>query len=65
MARVVLSRVVQRVSWLVVCRRGRRRQWSAAKVKVMRVRADGPGAVKDGCWPWTEGPGGQATSRGD
>jgi hypothetical protein len=27
----------------------------AEKVKVMRVRADGPGAVKGGCWAWTEG----------
>jgi len=27
-----------------------------AKVKVIRVRADGPGAVKDRCWAWTEGP---------
>ena len=25
-------------------------QWSIAEVKVMRARADGPGAVKDGCW---------------
>jgi hypothetical protein len=27
----------------------------ATKVKVMRVRADGPRAVKGGCWAWTEG----------
>ena len=60
-----VSHVVKRVSWLVVCRRGSRRRWSAAKVKVMRVRADGPGVVKDGCWAWTEGPGGRATSCGD
>ena len=26
------------------------------KVKVKRVRADEPGAVKDGCWAWTEAP---------
>ena len=43
-----VSRVVQRVSWLVVRRRGSRRRWSAVKVKVMRVHADGPGVVKDG-----------------
>ena len=49
-----VSHVVKRVSWLVVCRCGSRRRWSAAKVKVMRIRADGPGAVKDGCWAWTD-----------
>jgi hypothetical protein len=57
-----VSRVVQRVSWLVVRRHGSRRQWSAAKVKVIRVRADGPRAVKDGCWAWTEGPEGRAVT---
>jgi hypothetical protein len=31
-------------------------RWSTTKVKVMRVRADGPGAVKDECWDLTEGP---------
>jgi len=60
-----VSRVAQRVSWLVVRRRGSRRRWSAVKVKVMQVRADGPGVVKDGRWAWTEGLGGWATSRGD
>jgi len=56
---------VRRVSWLVVRRRGSRSWWLAAKVKVMRIHADGSGAVKDGCWTWTEGPGGRATSCGD
>ena len=60
-----VSHVVQCVSWLVVCRRGSRRRWLAAEVKVRRVRADGPGEVKDGYWAWTEGPGGRATSCGD
>ena len=27
--------------------------------------ADGPGVVKDGCWAWTERPGGWTTSYGD
>jgi hypothetical protein len=32
---------------LVVCRCGAQGWWSTAKVKVMWVRADGPGLVKD------------------
>jgi len=47
-----------RVSWFMVRKCGARRQWSTAKVKVMRVRAEGLGAVKDRCWDWTEGQGG-------
>jgi hypothetical protein len=35
------------VGRLVVCRCGAQGWWSTVKVKVMRVRADGPGAVKD------------------
>jgi hypothetical protein len=34
------------VSRLVVCRCGARERWLMVKVKVMRARADGPGAVK-------------------
>jgi hypothetical protein len=30
-------------------------QWSMAEVKVMRARADRPGAVKDGCWILDDG----------
>ena len=33
--------------WLAVCRCGAQGRWSTAKVKVMQVRADGPGVVKD------------------
>jgi hypothetical protein len=33
------------------------------KVKIGTCRADGPGAIKDGCKTWTEGPGGRVTSR--
>jgi hypothetical protein len=29
--------------------------WSMAKVKVMWVRVDGPGSMKDECWDLTEG----------
>jgi hypothetical protein len=32
----------------VVCRCGAQECWSMAEVKVMRARADGPGAVKGG-----------------
>jgi len=31
--------------------------------QVETCRADGPGAVKDGCEVWTDGPGGRVTSR--
>jgi hypothetical protein len=41
---------------LVVCRCGAQVRWLTAKVKVMRVRADGLGAVKDEGWDLTEGP---------
>jgi hypothetical protein len=33
---------MQHVSWRVVRRCGVRRQWSTIKVKVMRIRTDGP-----------------------
>jgi hypothetical protein len=39
-----------------VCRCGAQGRWSTAKVKVMRARADGPGAVKGECWVLTDGP---------
>jgi hypothetical protein len=39
---------------------GRRR----GEGQVGMCRTDGPGAVKDGREAWTEGPGGQVTSRG-
>jgi hypothetical protein len=35
------------VGRLVVCRCGASGRWSVAEVKVMRARANGPGAVKD------------------
>jgi hypothetical protein len=35
---------------------GAQGQWSMTKVKVMRVRANGPGAVKNERWDLTEGP---------
>jgi hypothetical protein len=38
------------VSWLMVCRYGAQVRWSTAKVKVMRVRADGPRETKDKRW---------------
>jgi hypothetical protein len=31
-------------------------EWSTTKMKVMRFRVDGLGAVKDECWDLTEGP---------
>jgi hypothetical protein len=37
----------------VVCRCGAQEWWSMAEVKVMRARADGPGAVKGECWVLT------------
>jgi hypothetical protein len=43
------------VSRLVVCKCGTQIQWWTAKVKVMRVRVNGPGAVKDKRWDLTEG----------
>jgi hypothetical protein len=39
--------VCRHISRLVVCTCAVRRQWLTAKVKVMRVCADGPGAEKD------------------
>jgi hypothetical protein len=45
---------VQHVSWLVVCRCGVQRQLSIEKVKVMQVRVDGPGLVKDEHWVLTD-----------
>ena len=70
--RVGLSlRTNRGVSRVVLCRAtcflacGAQAWKSEAEVKVMRVRADGPGAVKDGCWAWTEGPGGWAMSCSD
>jgi hypothetical protein len=44
------------VFWLVVCRCGAKGRWSTMKVKIMRVGANGPGAVKDEHWELTEGP---------
>jgi hypothetical protein len=43
------------VGRLVVCRCGAQGRWSTAEVKVMRARADGPGAVKGECWVLTDG----------
>jgi hypothetical protein len=40
----------------VVCMCGAHGQWSTIEVKVMRARADGPGAVKDKCWVLVGGP---------
>jgi hypothetical protein len=37
------------VGRLVVCRCGAHGRWSTTGVKVMRARADGPGAAKDEC----------------
>jgi hypothetical protein len=45
--------VCNHVSRLVVCRCGAQVRWSTAKV--MWVRADGLGAVKDEHWDLTEG----------
>jgi hypothetical protein len=42
-----VSCVCNNVSRLVVCRCGAQVRWSTVKVKVMWVRADGPGAMKD------------------
>jgi hypothetical protein len=39
---------------LVVCRCGPQERWSMTKVNVMRVRANGPGEVKDERWDLTE-----------
>jgi hypothetical protein len=38
----------------VVCRCGAHERWLMAEVKVMRARADGPGAVKGECWVLTD-----------
>jgi hypothetical protein len=43
------------VGRLVVCRCGAQERWLTAEVKVMRARADGPGAVKGECWVLTDG----------
>jgi hypothetical protein len=40
----------------VVCRCGAQGPWSTTKVKVMRVRADEPGTVKDERLDLTKGP---------
>jgi hypothetical protein len=37
------------VGQLVVCRCGSQRRWPMTEVKIMRARADGPGAAKDEC----------------
>jgi hypothetical protein len=42
------------VGRLVVCRCGAQKRWSMDEVKVMRARADGPGAVKGECWVLTD-----------
>jgi hypothetical protein len=44
------------VDRLVMCRCGAKGWWSAAEVKVIRARADAPGAVKDTCWVLADGP---------
>ena len=49
-----VSVFVQHVSWLVVYRCGVQRQLSIEKVKVMQVRVDGPGLVKDEHWVLTD-----------
>jgi hypothetical protein len=46
--------VCNNVSGFVVCRCGAQVQWSTTKVKVMPVRADGPGATKDERWDLIE-----------
>lgn len=50
-----LSMFVKRVSWLVVHRCGVHRWWSMTNVKVIRIRADEPRAVKDKSWFLPEG----------
>jgi hypothetical protein len=40
----------------VVCRCGAYVRGQMAKVKVIQVRADGPGVAKDEHWDLTEGP---------
>jgi hypothetical protein len=40
----------------VVCRCGAHGRWLTTDVKVMRARADGPGAVKGECWVLTDVP---------
>jgi hypothetical protein len=40
---------------LVVCRYGAQGRWLTTEVKVMRARADGPGAVKGECWVLIDG----------
>jgi hypothetical protein len=40
---------------VVVCRCGAQGWWSTAKVKVVQVRANGPGAAKDERWDLVEG----------
>jgi hypothetical protein len=42
------------VSQLMMCRCALHGQWSMTKVNIMRVRADGPGAAKDGHWALIE-----------
>jgi hypothetical protein len=44
------------VSRLMMCRCGAQGRWSTMKVKVMQVRADGSGAVKDEHWDLTDAP---------
>jgi hypothetical protein len=45
-----MSAYVQHVSWIVVHKYGVLRWWPMAKMKVMSVHADGPGAVKNEQW---------------
>jgi hypothetical protein len=42
------------VGRLVVCMCGAQERWSTTEVKVMRARADGPGAMKGECWVLTD-----------
>jgi hypothetical protein len=44
------------VGRIVICRCGAQVLWSTTKVKVMQIRVDRPGAMKDERWDLTEGP---------
>jgi hypothetical protein len=47
----------------MICRSVARGRWSTTKVKVMRVRVDGPRAAKDERWDMIEGTKKPPTSR--
>jgi hypothetical protein len=43
------------IDQLVVCMCGAQGQWSMDEVKIMQIRADGPGAMTDECWVLANG----------